>query len=126
MGRTFRILTEEQEAAIKEAVELHVYDSPWQKAVYQWHKKTTSLREFRIAVALIWFLDAILYLSGVYGGWVTILSGVYLVGFGAVLIASHILQSIRWRLAYQEFKRDTGIFDMHLIDFRLRGKKYVK
>ena len=125
MGRKSYILRQEETDALQESVELHVYDNRWQKWAFDLYKKTMAKTWFRIMYGIIWLIAGLAFHTNL-GKMIFYVSIFYFVKLFLVLLVSHIVQSFRWRTAYNDFKRNTGIFHIPLIDFRIMGKRFLK
>lgn len=125
MGRTSYILRDEETDALQEAVEFYVYDSRWQKWVFDLYKKTMAKTWFRIVYAITWLIAGLTFHTN-FGKILLYVSIFYFVKLFLVLLVSHIVQGFRWREAYNDFRRNTGIFHIPLMDFRIMGKRFVK
>jgi hypothetical protein len=125
MGRTSYILKQEDTDSIQEAVETYIYDNRWQKWAFALYKKTMAKTWFRVMYIAIWLVAGLTFQTP-FGKTLLYLSLFYFVKLFLVLLASHIVQGFRWRKAYNDFKRNTGIYHIFLMDFRIMGRRFVK
>lgn len=125
MGQKSHTLNEEETFTLQKAVELYVYDSPWQKWVFKLYKKTMSKTWFRFLYVAIWILAALTY-NTAFGKAVLFLSLSYFIKLFVALFVSHIIQGCRWRIAYRYFKRKTGISHISFMSFKIIGRRFVK